>query len=160
MYCPVIDVAVGPFATHRRHVRDYDRMTRDYEGFLSRILSAHTRNLNRFGSVYQAQTLYDLCGGNRNARCFLAIEIEKGNPDLKYLMGSMINASALGRVGILVAWDQYRLRSLLRVRENFLYLSELGKNTFDTTNLLFLDKDQLVDALGGFVVNPPYRTWA
>lgn len=159
MYCPVIDVAVGPFATHGIHVGDYDRMTRDYEGFLSRILSAHARNLDDFGSDYQAQTFYDLCGGNRNARCFLAIEIEKGNPNLKYLMGSMINASALGRIGILVAWNKSRLRSLLRVRENFLYLSELGKNTFDTTNLLFLDKDQLTDALGRFVGNPPYNTW-
>lgn len=156
MYNPVIDVAVGPFATHQRHVRDYDRMTRDYEGFLSRILTAHKRNLNRFGSDYRAQTLYDLCGGNPNARCFLAIEIEKGNPDLKYLMGSMINASALGRIGILVAWNQCRLNSLLRVRENFLYLSELGKNTFDTTNLIFLGKDQLTDALGRFVGSPPY----
>jgi hypothetical protein len=159
MYCPVIDVAVGPFATHQRHVRDYDRLTRDYEGFLFRILSAHAQNLNDFGSIYPAQTFYDLCSGNRNARCFLAIEIEKGNPDLKYLMGSMINASALGRIGILVAWNPYRLRSLLRVRENFLYMSELGKNTFDTTNLLFLDKDQLTDALGRFAGNPPYSTW-
>lgn len=156
MYRPVIDVAVGPFATHRRHVGDYDRMIGEYEGFFSEILSAHARNLRRFRSEYGAQTLGDLYRGNPNARCFLAIEIEKGNPDLKYLMGSMINASALGRVGILVAWDQCRLRGMLRVRENFLYLSELGKNTFDTTNLIFLEKDQLTDALLMFAANPPW----
>lgn len=148
MYRPVIDVAVGPFATHRRHVEDYDRMVVAHEGLFTRLLSAHARNLGRFGSEYRAQTLGDLYRGNPNARCFLAIEVEKGNPDLKYLMGSIINASALGRVGILVAWDQCRLHSLLRVRENFLYLSELGKNTFDTTNLLFLMKDQLLRILG------------
>ena len=156
MYRPVIDVAVGPFATHRRHVRDYDRMVGEYERFFSNILSAHACNLGHFGSEYRAQSLDDLYRGNPNARCFLAIEIEKGNPDLKYLMGSMINASALGRVGILVAWDQCRLRSLLRVRENFLYLSELGKNTFDTTNLIFLGRDQLMDALLMFASNPPW----
>jgi hypothetical protein len=71
-------------------------------------------------------------------------------------MGSMINASGLGRVGIIVAWNPCRLRSLLRVREHFLYMSDLSKNTFDTTNLLFLNKDQLTDALGRFAGNSPY----
>ena len=72
----------------------------------------------------------------------MAIEIEKGNKDVKYLMGSAINAAALGRIGIVVAWCTKRLESFLRTREYLLYLGEREKNTFDTTNLIILTKEQ------------------
>jgi hypothetical protein len=166
MYSPIIDVAVGPFATHRQCVWDYDRMTKTFGGLISKMLSFYARNLRTFGSDYPPQDFHEVSGRNQNARCFMAIEIEKGNPDLKYLMGSMINASALGRIGILVAWNHCRLSSLLRLRESFLYMNELGKNSFDTTNLIFLGKDQFMRVLGRFaassigvghiLANPPF----
>jgi hypothetical protein len=72
----------------------------------------------------------------------VAIEIERRNRSLKYPNGSMFNSSAFGRIGIVVAWDQGRLEDLLRARENFAYLGDLRKNTFNTENLFILSKDQ------------------
>jgi hypothetical protein len=66
---------------------------------------------------------------------------------MKYLMGSMFHASALGRIGIVVAWDQRRLRDLMRGREYFLELKSHDKNSFNTTNLLTLSRDQLTEVL-------------
>ena len=43
---------------------------------------------------------------NTNPRCFIAIECEDQNISPKYLIGSIINASALGKVGIVVAMNE------------------------------------------------------
>jgi len=38
---------------------------------------------------------------------------------------------------------------LLKMRSYLLYLSSVGKNTFDTTNLLVVTAEQLLDSIGG-----------
>lgn len=147
MYAPAIDIAVGPFATHRQFMREYDELVDRSAGLLEAMLCSYRGNLRRFGSDFAAPPFDRLCSLNENARCFLAIEIEKGNQSIKYLIGSSINASALGRVGIILAWDQCRLQGLLRGREFLSYMKQLDKNSFDTTNLLFLSTDQFIRVL-------------
>jgi hypothetical protein len=147
MYSPAIDLAVGPFATHRRHIRDYDQMVGCSVKMIEAMLRRYRGNLRIFGSDFEAPSFEQLCMLNQNARCFLAIEIEKGNQSLKYLIGSAINASVLGRIGIVVAWDQCRLNDLLRGREFLSYMKQLEKNSFDTTNLMFLTSDQFITIL-------------
>lgn len=144
MYAPAIDLAVGPFATHRRFIDEFDQMAHCSTDMIEAMLKCYRANLRRFGSVFEAPPFERLCHLNQNARCFMAIEIEKGNLSLKYLMSSTINASALGRIGIVLAWNQCRLNSLLRGREFLCYMKQLDKNSFDTNNLLFLSKDQFV----------------
>jgi hypothetical protein len=161
MYSPAIDLAVGPFAISRSYVAEYDRMAQWSADMLGGMLRAFERNLRKFDSRYTAPSLERLCTLNMNARCFLAIEIERGNASVKYLMGSTFNASALGRVGIVVAWDRHRLADLLRAREYFSNLGEIGKNTFDTGNMLFLSKEQVIRVLTRHAVlvqSPPYRS--
>lgn len=147
MYSPAIDLAVGPFATHRQYIEEYDQMASWSADMLLEMLRCFKRNLRKFQSYFPAPTLDHLCTLNPNSRCFLAIEIERGNPSMKYLMGSTFNASSLGRVGIVVAWNQRRLEDLLRGREYFLNLENAGKNSFNTNNLLFLGRDQLARIL-------------
>ena len=48
-----------------------------------------------------------------------------------------------------VAGSPERLRVLLKMRSYLLYLSSVGKNTFDTTNLLVVTAEQLLDSIGG-----------
>ena len=103
MYSPAIDLAVGPFATHRRYVEEYDLMANCSAGLLRELLRCFRRNLRSFESYFPAPTFDQLCNLNPNSRCFLAIEIERGNPSMKYLMGTTFNASSLGRIGIVVA---------------------------------------------------------
>jgi hypothetical protein len=70
------------------------------------------------------------------------VEIEKGNAAAKYLIGSALNAAALGRVGIVICWSEPRLQTLLRIRE---YVSQLmlEKNAFSSRNLLVLTREQM-----------------
>jgi hypothetical protein len=143
MYGPVIDLAVGPFATGQRYVSEYDRMAEQSVAMLASLLRLYRHNLRRFGSNLPAPTLRQLCTLNRNSRCFLAVEVEKGNANMKYLTGSTVHAAALGRVGVLVAWDEGRARDLLSVREYFAALKSYGKNITDPDNLLVVTRCQI-----------------
>lgn len=147
MYSPAIDLAVGPFATHRQYIEEYDQMVCWSADMLREMLRYFRRNLRKLPSSFPAPALDQLCSLNPNSRCFLAIEIERGNSSMKYLMGSTFNASSLGRIGIIVAWDQRRLDDLLRAREYFLNLDSAGKNSFNTRNSLFLVRDQFARIL-------------
>jgi hypothetical protein len=147
MYSPAIDLAVGPFATHRRLIRSYDQMVGQSANMIEAMIQYYRENLRRFESDFEAPSFEQLCTLNQNARCFLAIEIEMGNQNPKHLMGSTINASALSRIGIIVAWNRCRLNGLLRGREFLSYLRRLEKNSFNTTNLLFLTRDQFTTIL-------------
>ena len=63
------------------------------------------------------------------------------------MIGGAVNASVLGRIGILVAWSPDKLRAAIKLRRYLEFLARVGKNTFDTTNLLILSKEQLLDVL-------------
>ena len=78
---------------------------------------------------------------NENARCLLCIEIE-GTGSRKHCLGDLINASALGRVGILVARSEKMLKAFLRQREYLRFLGSVGKNTLKTDNTLILSTEQ------------------
>jgi hypothetical protein len=147
MYGPVIDLAIGPFATHQQHISEYDQMAKQFSTLLASLLRYYRRNLRGFGSNLPAPTLRQLSRLNRNSRCFLAIEIEKGNGVMKYLSGSTVNAAALGRIGILVAWNENRAEDLLSVREYFATLKSWGKNISNPDNLLILTREQIKEAL-------------
>ena len=66
---------------------------------------------------------------------------------MKYLTGSTVHAAALGRVGILVAWNEERAQDLLSVREYFATLKSWGKNITNPDNLLILTRDQIRETL-------------
>jgi hypothetical protein len=159
MYSPEVDLAVGPFAVLQRYVDEYDRLAYVHAELLEAMRRAFQMNLRNFGSSFKPPRLDGLCSINLNARCFIALEIERGNTDVKYLMGSMINAASLGRVGVMVAWECARLGDLLRARESMALWGEVGKNTLNTGNLLFLTRGQVVRILTRFVTAPPYQTW-
>ncbi len=158
MYGPRIDIAVGPFATRRQLSEEYDDLMDSSWYFIDEILRSFHQNANEL-EVFPTLTSYrELRCLNRNARCFLAIEIEKGNRDLKYLMGSILNAAALGRIGIAVGWDGVKLQELFKLREYLLALKRREKNTLDTTNLIILEKEQLRQAVENTIASGEVRS--
>jgi hypothetical protein len=161
MYAPEVDLAVGPFAALRGYVAAYDRMADRHAEMLEAMLRAFQRNLRSFGSSYWSPDLESLCSHNLNARCFMAVEIERGNPKLKYLIGSLTNAATLGRVGIVVAWDWVRMNDLLRAREYLAEMGAAGKNTLSTRNVLILGRGQALRVATKFadvlLTSPPYQ---
>lgn len=147
LYSPRVDIAVGPFATDRRFVREYDDLAHRHRALLVELHSVFAGNVRTADVNDLVSGIDDVCGSNQNARCFLAIEVE-GSGSRKHTMGGAINAAALGRVGISVACSPSELNKLLKMRRYLRFLADVGKNTFNTTNLLVVTREQLASALG------------
>lgn len=147
VYCPRIDVAVGPFATDTKcFIDEYDTLFANSEHFISTMLDYHKQNVERLSWENFITSIDSLRNKNRNARCLLAIEIEN-RVSRKHLIGGAVNAAALGRIGIVVAWTPEKLKAFVKLRRYLNFLGSVGKNTFDTTNLLILDRDQLLQSI-------------
>ncbi|WP_265938412.1 hypothetical protein [Bacillus thuringiensis] len=148
IYSPRIDVAVGPFANYQRCEEEYDNMVRDYKTsvFIEQLIRFSSDNLTHHGNFIELPRYEDIIYQNRNARCFMAIEIEN-MVSRKHLMGGAINSSALARVGVVIPWTNDKLNAFVRLFRYLYYLKLAEKNTFNTTNLLIVTKEQFLDAL-------------
>lgn len=138
MYSPAIDIAVGPFATEHRYGLRYAELLEETRPFIERLIAAHNDNVE---DQEERASFNAIANFNENARCFIGIEIENSGSK-KHCIGDLVNASALGRVGILVAWSDRVLRTFLRQRVYLKYLADAGKNTFKTDNALVLTVPQ------------------
>lgn len=143
LYSPRLDIAVGPFATHARYIEQYDELMDKHPGLIERMMICHCENIAIYNGGEFDVSFERLKYKNQNARCFLAIEIEN-RVSRKHLMGGAINAAALGRIGIAVAFRDDKLKAFVKLRSYLNFLASVGKNTFDTTNLLILSADQLL----------------
>jgi hypothetical protein len=143
LYSPRLDLAVGPFATEnqRRH-NDFDQLQFQHQRFLRALHRHHRNNIREICGV-ETCSLDEAWSRNRNARCFLGIEIEN-QVSRKHLMGGAINASALGRLGLAIGWTDRNVQAFGRLWMYLRFLSSVGKNGFDTTNLLILSSHQFI----------------
>jgi hypothetical protein len=156
VYSPRVDIAVGPFAvTHgESFIEIYDELMVLSQDFIRNMVRHHLGNIQQVNGQAppnrieeQTHRLFEeLVNRNRNARCLMVIEIEN-TTSRKHLMGGAINAAALGRIGVAVAWTPDKLRAFANLKRYLDYLASVGKNTFDTANLLILDKDQFGQAV-------------
>lgn len=149
VYSPRIDVAVGPFATQQRYGYEYDRMMEKYriDIFLRGLYEANRNNLELINDGFVDIPEYeDMIRMNHNARCFMAIEIEH-LVSRKHLMGGAINATALGRLGVVIPWSDEKLRAFIRLVRYLHYLRYANKNTFNTSNLLIITRRQMEQAI-------------
>ena len=142
-YAPRVDIAVGPFAIQRRYIAEYTDLMNETRPFVESLIQQHNGNAAGIG---QPVTFDDILHFNDNARCFLSIEIEESG-SRKHCLGNLVNASSLGRVGLLVARTDTVLRIFLRQRAYFQFLEDVGKNTFKTANVLVLSEEQFDECL-------------
>jgi hypothetical protein len=149
-YAPRVDVAVGPFAIHRRYIEEYTNLLNVTRPFIESLLVRHNRNAEGIG---QPVTFGDILHFNDNARCLISIEIEECG-GRKHCLGNLVNVSSLGRVGILVARTDAVLRTFIRQRSYFQFLEDVGKNTFKTANALVLSERQFDECLREIPLNP------
>lgn len=151
-YSPRVDIAVGPFSIQPGHnqMEEYNRLVRarNVKPFLKSLFDLHVENLGEEPILNEVRIAdFDrLVTKNQNARCFLAIEIENENSK-KHIMGSLVNAASLGRVGIGIAYSDKTFRTFIRILNYLAFLKRVGKNTYDTTNFLIVTKDQMTDLL-------------
>lgn len=146
-YAPRVDIAIGPFSikSNDNKIDEYDLMLSDecVDRFLHQIYNFHLENVgdDRLNEI-KIPDFEDLIHKNRNARCFLAFEIENSS-SRKHIIGSVINAASLGRIGVGVAYNDRVKRTFLRILNYLAFLKRVEKNTYDTTNFLIITKDQL-----------------
>jgi len=150
-YSPRVDIAVGPFSIdpENNQTNEYNRtLSRvDINSFLTQIYNFHVTNIgDEWVNEISIPEFDTLSFKNQNARCFLAIEIENTSTK-KHIMGSMINAASLGRIGIGIAYNTSVKQTFLRIMNYLAFLKRVEKNTYDTTNFLILTKEQFEKSL-------------
>lgn len=150
-YSPRVDIAVGPFSItpNANQKVEYDRILNqeNTDAFLHKIYDFHVENVgNEWINEITIPEFEIVTHKNQNARCFLAIEIENSSTK-KHIMGSMINAASLGRIGIGIAYNDSVKRTFLRILNYLAFLKRVKKNTYDTTNFLILTKEQFQECL-------------
>ena len=146
-YSPRVDIAVGPFSTRPggNLIDEYNQLLldRSINDFLRKIYDCHIENIGvEWLNEITIPNFNDLIQKNRNARCFISIEIENTSTK-KHIMGSMINAASLGRIGIGIAYNESVKRTFVRIMNYLGFLKRVEKNTYDTTNFLIVTKEQI-----------------
>lgn len=155
VYAPIPDIAVGPFAVEegQNFTEKYDQMVKSFNNLIDNwVLLFKNHRINYLRDYWHTNDssgshtdfLSPGCS-NPNARCFIAIEIENSTTTRKHQMGSLINAAALGRVGIFIAMEDSVLKSAIRMREYFKLLKQYGKPSFAMDNVIVLTKDQIIE---------------
>jgi hypothetical protein len=150
-YSPEIDIAVGPFAIHPSEslIEQYDELVCASRSLINSFVNSFRENSSRYewlrlGKLPENYTSFlSPRASNPNARCFMAIEMESEATSIKHRLGSMVNACALGRIGIVVARNDGVLKSLFRLLAYLHFLEEVRKPSFDTSNVIIATKEQI-----------------
>lgn len=130
-YSPESDVAVGPFSYIEGNNLNiiYKKLIKLPE-IASFILKLKEKSLVRFSN-----NKYNF-GFNKNPRCFISFEIENSTADkIKYVLGSLSNASFMGKIGVVVFYDRSkksisRLIGYLHTVEEIKLQRKLFNNAF------------------------------
>lgn len=135
-YSPVVDIAVGPYSVEAGESKadTYDRiLAHDNSAtlLLRQLHEAYTRNIVEAAIPLERLELtipafHDMIRVNWNARCLFAIEIENTSSK-KHIMGSLVNAASLGRVGIGVAYNESVKRTFIRIVNYMAFLRRVEK---------------------------------
>lgn len=150
-YSPRVDIAVGPYSVRpgRNRTGEYNALLHDenISSFLESIYECHIENIgDEWLNEIEIPDFDSLVNKNQNARCFLAIEIENTSSK-KHIMGSMINAASLGRIGIGIAYTESVKRTFVRILNYLGFLKRVEKNTYDASNFLILTRAQIENLL-------------
>jgi hypothetical protein len=150
-YSPVTDIAVGPYATEEGLILRYDELEASVHELINEVRTCYRENWNRYRELYPTIVAYppNEFTGNENARCFIAVEVESKSTTGKHKLGSIVNAAALGRIGIVVGLDDDIVRALIRILGYLKFLASVRKPTFNANNTFIVTKSQLVGILNG-----------
>jgi len=156
MYQPAVDVAVGPFAVGALDYKQkYDELPKKIEPILSTWIRQFKRNRKRILGKRRPMDssigLSDInaltvVNSNKNARCFIAFEFENED-SRKHIMGSIVNAGALGRIGVIVAEQDSVLKATIRLGAYVDHLQKVRNKTFDMGTILIISDKQLLRSL-------------
>ena len=143
---PQFDYAVGPFAEDNVVFEDEYEDLMDEHGRLFRLL-IDTHNHNTQGHhLVRPLKFKQVRIHNENPRALIVIDIQRKKSPM-HILGSMINASLLGKVAVMVAWDDEKFIAMKEQLDYIGYLYKLKIFGYKPRNLLIFDHKQLLEIL-------------
>jgi hypothetical protein len=147
-YSPEVDIAIGPFNDDNSLYNlkpVYNEIVKEDFNLISFIQDAYeTHKANMDAELYTDYVEFsfeEAINHNANARCLVAIEIENTSTK-KHIMGSIVNAASLGRIGIGIGYCEKAFKAFLRIVNYLSFLRKVEKNTYSTANFFVLSKEQ------------------
>lgn len=135
LYCPRIDYVVGPFNIDA-NVYQNGQIINDYYDFCRDFIA----------ELHSISGIAEALEPNHNPRCFLAIELEN-KTSKKHRIGSLINASAMGKIGIIVAANGRVFQSYVKIRKYLKFLESVGKIQIAPKNIIVVAQADLLQTL-------------
>lgn len=135
LYCPRLDIAVGPFNIdgnvyhNNERIRGAVIVKKNFLALLFQYSENRTNNLDKF-----------LSNRNVNPRCFLAIEIENSGSS-KHMLGNIANVSIIGSVGVVVPFNDEKLSLCKRIEKYVMFATKVGKIEAVFKNILIVSKE-------------------
>jgi len=123
-YIPRLDYAIGPFnitGSVLENIKKIDNAYMVHFNLIQSFIKKSLTSINGFDENW-----------NHNPRCFIAIEVENRS-SIKHRLGSMLNASFMGKIGIIVAQNERVLESFRRL---LTYLCIISKSKLKKTRIL------------------------
>jgi hypothetical protein len=143
-YAPRVDIAIGPFNTNRDLGRNnirFNSLIQENTPLLQKLYE-----LSHLGEGHEYISFRDFISRlNLNPRCFIAIEIEN-TKDAKRSIGDIVNASVMGKVGIVIPIGEDKYRLFYKIKKYFHYLEQVGKLEGNFRNVLIIEGNKLLDA--------------
>lgn len=137
LYCPQLDIAVGPFNIDENIDRMEETVVSNRD-FIDNVLQLSESSLKDIDSFLQRK--------NKNPRCFLAIEIEKSG-SRKHMVGNIVNASILGAFGIIIPFNDKALSAYRKIDAYLDFAAKVGKTREIFKNVLIINKENFLKAI-------------
>lgn len=138
LYCPRLDVAVGPFNIHRDLYEDnlsINRTLSANRNLLKRLWRASELRVSTFERFMREKS--------NNPRCMLAIEIENSGSS-KHMLGNIANVSILGAIGIVIPFNAKKLALCKRIKKYVTFAMEVEKIRGVFKNVLIINKEKFL----------------
>lgn len=147
-YTPKVDIAVGSFNIDQRVELNNEKINalvnKHKKVFLKRLYEiSHLREGREYISYDDFLSMF-----NKNPRCFLAIEIEN-TKDPKRSLGDIVNASVMGKIGIVVPLGNEKYEMFVKIKRYFHHLKDVGKLKGNFRNVLIIEGKKLINYLSG-----------
>ena len=143
-YAPRVDVAIGPFNINRNLEKNnltFDQLIQYHKTFLKRLY-----DVSHLGEKLEYIMFEDFLQSlNSNPRCFIAIEVEN-TKDAKRSLGDIVNASAMGKVGIVIPISKDKYNLFVKIKKYFHYLEAVGKLEGNFRNVLIIEGTKFLSA--------------
>jgi hypothetical protein len=134
LYCPRIDLAVGPFNIDRnveRNMNILENACKTHERVIRNLFDHSRANSGDFN--------YFLGHKNTHGRCLLAVEIENSGTR-KHMLGDIVNSSIIGAIGIVVPLNNEKLKGFIRLHKYLKFATSVGKTEAIFNNVLIIDR--------------------